>query len=117
MDYESIKQQLLSYPGAVLEFPFDAQTPVFKVAGKMFALVSPEADPLRMNLKCDPADALVLRAQFSAIQPGYHMNKDHWNTLVLDGSLPWEMCLKLMDDSYHLVRAKLSRAQQADLSD
>jgi predicted DNA-binding protein (MmcQ/YjbR family) len=108
--------QLRSYCGAkeevTAEYPFGPDTLVFKVAGKMFALVLEESEPLRMNLKCDPEDALALRAQYSAITPGYHMNKIHWNTLILDDSLPQSLVFELIDHSYILVVNKLPKAQR-----
>jgi predicted DNA-binding protein (MmcQ/YjbR family) len=81
----------------------------------MFCLISEDADPLQMNLKCDPDDALALRNQYEAILPGYHMNKKHWNTLVLDGSLPERLVNELIDHSYDLVVKKMSQAQQRRL--
>jgi len=76
---------------------------VFKVRGKMFALITVQDTPLRINLKCDPELALHLRAAYPAVQPGYHMNKKHWNTITLDGSLPDTEILTMIDDSYDLV--------------
>ena len=69
----------------------------------MFALIAVEKTPLRINLKCDPELALDLRAAYSAVQPGYHMNKKHWNTITIDGSLPDEEIVTMIDDSYDLV--------------
>ena len=109
MKYSALKRHLLEYPGSELSFPFDAETAVFKVGGKMFALVSLELDPLRINLKCRPLDAQVLRDQFPAIQPGYHMNKEHWNSVYLDGSLEDAMVKSLIADSYHLTVKTLTR--------
>jgi predicted DNA-binding protein (MmcQ/YjbR family) len=103
MDYEQLHNYLISKPGALVDFPFDQVTLVFKVGGKMFALITLNEQPLRMNLKCDPGKAQALRDCFPSILPGYHMNKRHWNTLVLDGSLPKELILSLIDDSYALV--------------
>lgn len=112
-------EQLLSYlqakAGAEASFPFDETARVYKVGGKMFALVAEEADPLRINLKCDPQDALALREQHAAILPGYHMNKRHWNTLVLDGSLDEELVRELIDHSYALVVARLPRQARRKL--
>jgi predicted DNA-binding protein (MmcQ/YjbR family) len=84
--------------------------------GKMFALISENEYPLRINLKCDPDDALALRAGYPAIIPGYHMNKRHWNTLVLDGSLPDELVAELIDHSYILVVKRLRKAQKESLA-
>ena len=115
MDYPELKSHLLKYSGASLSFPFDEETAVFKVGGKMFALVSLELDPLRINLKCDPQDAQVLRSQFSAIQPGYHMSKEHWNSVYLDGSLDDGFVKSLIADSYCLIVNSLSKKMQREL--
>lgn len=115
MTYEKLSTILLSYKETSLTFPFDDKTAVFKVADKMFALAGIDGDPLSVNLKCDPEDAIVLRSQFKAIQPGYHMNKDHWNTVVLDGSMDDNLIRKLIDDSYRLVVQKLSKKEQQRL--
>jgi predicted DNA-binding protein (MmcQ/YjbR family) len=110
MDYEKLLNHLKSKSGAVVDFPFNPVTLVFKVGDKMFALISLDEKPLRMNLKCDPAKAEVLRDCFAAIIPGYHMNKRHWNTLILDDSLPEDLIFSLIDDSYNLVVKSLSKA-------
>jgi predicted DNA-binding protein (MmcQ/YjbR family) len=102
-------------PGATEEFPFRPELSVFKVAGKMFAL-SPLAErPLRVSLKCEPELAERLRDTYPAIRPGYHLNKRHWNTVTLDGSLPREMVLDMLEDSYDLVVAGLPRATRQRL--
>ena len=103
MDFETLRKYLLDKPGATEEFPFGPSAMVFKVKGKMFALIAVEKTPLRINLKCDPELALHLRAAYSAVQPGYHMNKKHWNTIIIDGSLPDEEIVTMIDDSYDLV--------------
>jgi predicted DNA-binding protein (MmcQ/YjbR family) len=110
MDYERLHKYLSCKPGAVVDFPFDQVTLVFKVAGKMFALITLNEQPLRMNLKCDPGKAQALRDCFPTILPGYHMNKRHWNTLILDGSLPNDLIFSLVDDSYDLVVKGLPRS-------
>jgi len=110
MDYERLHDYLKGKPGAVVDFPFDEVTLVFKVGGKMFALISLNEQPLRMNLKCDPGKAQALRDCFPVILPGYHMNKRHWNTLVLDETLSEDLILSLIDDSYSLVLKGLTKA-------
>ncbi len=110
MDYERLHDNLCCRTGAVVDFPFDPVTLVLKVGGKMFALVILDEQPLRMNLKCDPAKAQALRDCFDAILPGYHMNKRHWITLVLDGSIPEDLVFSLIDDSYALVVKGLTKA-------
>ena len=116
MDYEQLHNYLNDKPGAVVDFPFDQVTLVFKVGGKMFALLSLNEQPLRMNLKCDPDKVEALRDCFVSIIPGYHMNKRHWNTLILDGSLPEDLILSLVNDSYALVIKGLSKAVRQRLS-
>lgn len=103
MNLDTLRSYLLDKPNAVEAFPFDTVTLVAKVCDKMFALVSTDQIPLRMNLKCLPEKAEVLREQFTSIIPGYHMNKRHWNSLLLDKSLPDELVFSLIDDSYELV--------------
>ena len=88
MRLETLRTYLLKKKGATEECPFGPETLVFKVAGKMFALVAWEETPLRMTLKCDPDHALHLRANYKAVQPGYYMNREHWNTIALDGTIP-----------------------------
>ena len=101
--------------GAFEEFPFDASSSVFKVAGKMFALAPLEAEPLRVSLKCDPDLAVELRVQHPAITGGYHLNKKHWNTVVVDGSVPDELLRQMIEDSYDLVVARLPRREREKL--
>ncbi len=113
--YADVDAYCLALPGAELTYPFDFETPVFKVGGKIFALYGATNDPPRLNLKCDPADAEALRAQYPAITPGFHMNKKHWNTVVLDGSLPDALVGELIDHSYALVVASLPKAARAKL--
>jgi predicted DNA-binding protein (MmcQ/YjbR family) len=112
---DQLRQYLLAQDGATEEFPFGPTAMVFKVMGKMFASISIEKDPLQMNLKCNPELALHLREKYAAILPGYHMNKKHWNTLVLDGSLTKEDILAFIDDSYKLVVKNLTKAQREQL--
>ena len=112
---DTLRSWCLEPPGAVEEFPFGPQTSVFKVEGKMFALSELGSDPLEVSLKCEPELADQLRDGYAAIRPGYHLNKRHWNTVTLDGSLPDEMVLEMIEDSYDLVVAGLSRAKRDGL--
>jgi len=112
MTFEQLRSHLLAKPGAVEEFPFDNVTLVVKVRDKMFALIGTSGDPLRVNLKCDPAKAEILREVYPAILPGYHMNKRHWNTLVLDGSILDADIYSMIDDSYALVVQRLPKARR-----
>ncbi len=114
MTFESLHAHLSSKPGAVEDFPFDHVTLVFKVGGKMFALVATDEDPLRINLKCDPVKAEILRDCFPAVLPGYHMNKRHWNTVVLDGSIPDEDLRAMIDESYAMVVQGLPKARRPE---
>ena len=106
---------LLTKTAAEASYPFGVGTRVYKVLGKMFALIGENADPLLINLKCDPDDALALRRQYPAIKPGYHMNKEHWNSLYMDGSLPVGLVHELIDHSYDLIVASLSQVKQRKL--
>ncbi|MCF7826808.1 MAG: MmcQ/YjbR family DNA-binding protein [Candidatus Marinimicrobia bacterium] len=112
MIYTELESILLAYPDAWLSFPFDKTTAVFKVSKKMFALVDMEGTPLSINLKCNPNDAQILRSQFAAIIPGYHMNKDHWNTVILNGSLDPDLVKELIENSYLLVVKSMSKKEQ-----
>jgi predicted DNA-binding protein (MmcQ/YjbR family) len=108
MNPESLRHYCLSLPATTEDFPFDEQTLVFKVQGKMFALTDVD-DFASINLKCDPERAAELREQYDSIRPGYHMNKKHWNTVLLDGSLPDALIKELILHSYQLVVAGLPK--------
>lgn len=110
MDLEALRQYLLGKHGAREGLPFGPDVLVLKVAGKIFALFPFDAIPPRVNLKCDPALALELRERYQAVQPGYHMNKKHWNTVILDGSLRDAEVRRMIDHSYELVVQGLSRS-------
>jgi predicted DNA-binding protein (MmcQ/YjbR family) len=115
MSPRELKRACLARPGSEETFPFGPEVSVFKVAGKMFALSMLRATPLSVSLKCEPPLAVDLRAAHPAIRPGYHLNKRHWNTVTLDGSLPDAMVLDLIEDSYDLVVAGLPRARREAL--
>ncbi|MEZ4646101.1 MAG: MmcQ/YjbR family DNA-binding protein [Chloroflexota bacterium] len=115
MERSALHAYLLAKPGTTEERPFGPETAVFKVMGKMFALV-PDDSPLRINLKCDPNDALFLRDIYTAVQPGYHMNKRHWNTVIYDGSIPLDVFHSMIDDSYDLVVKTLRKADREKLA-
>ncbi|MEZ7006375.1 MmcQ/YjbR family DNA-binding protein [Streptomyces sp. SCSIO 75703] len=116
MTPEGLRAFCLSFNAAVEEFPFGPEASVFKVLGKMFALSRLDARPLTVNLKCDPDDAVRLRAEYAGlIVPGYHMNKRHWNTVTADGALPARLVRELVEDSYDLVVAGLPRAERLRL--
>jgi predicted DNA-binding protein (MmcQ/YjbR family) len=103
-------------PGSTEEYPFGDDVAVYKVVGRIFALVSQGSPPGTLSLKCDPDLADGLRARYAAIKPGYHLNKRHWNTVTLDGSVPDEELLELIEHSYDLVVAQLTKAQRSDLT-
>ncbi|MCX5407311.1 MmcQ/YjbR family DNA-binding protein [Streptomyces sp. NBC_00335] len=107
----------LGFNAAVEEFPFTPETSVFKVLGKVFALSALDADPLKVNLKCDPEQAVRLRAEHEAVVPGWHMNKRHWNTVTAGGpgALADALVRELVEDSYDLVVAGLPRAERLRL--
>ena len=103
MTAKDLRVCCLERPGAVEEFPFGPTTSVFKVGGKMFALSALKSRPLEVSVKCEPELAEMLRAGNRAIRPGYHLNKRHWITITLDGSIPDRMVRDLVEDSYDLV--------------
>ncbi len=106
---EKIRSFCYVKKGVSEDFPFDFSTLVFKVADKIFALTDTESDQLWINLKCDPFLSLDLREKYDAISPGYHMNKKHWNTIIIDGTIPDDEILRLIDHSYELVYDKLPK--------
>jgi predicted DNA-binding protein (MmcQ/YjbR family) len=107
MNIEEFREYCMAKPGVTEGFPFGETTLVFKVMGKMFALTNLEGG-WSVNLKCDPVRAIELREMYPAIQPGYHMNKTQWNTVIMDGSLSQKLFLELVDHSYELVVNKLT---------
>lgn len=109
MDAESIRNYCLSKKAVTESFPFDQSTLVFKVAGKMFALLSLDDIPLSINLKCEPDKAIDLREEYMAIKPGYHMNKMHWNTIEMTGEVPLKLLIEMINSSYELVISKLPK--------
>jgi predicted DNA-binding protein (MmcQ/YjbR family) len=112
---DELKATCLALPGAAETFPFGDELSVFKVAGKIFAIVPIAAD--RVSLKCEPELAEQLRLDYAAIRPGYHLNKRHWNTVTLDGSVPDRMLREMIEDSYDLIVASLPGAKRAALAD
>jgi predicted DNA-binding protein (MmcQ/YjbR family) len=103
VDHKTVEDYLLSMSGAKLDYPFGPNTAVYKVTDKMFALVSEKSDPLQLSLKCDPLLAETLRQKYDTVMPGYHLNKKHWNTVVLSGQLSWDEVKDLINHSYNLV--------------
>lgn len=114
MNIEEFRDFCLSKPGSEEAMPFDDKVLVFKVAGKMFALCDVDGFE-SINLKCDPQKSVELREQYSGIKPGYHMNKKHWNTCEMDGSVPLDLIIKLINHSYDLVVESLPLYKQKHL--
>jgi predicted DNA-binding protein (MmcQ/YjbR family) len=112
---KGITALLCAKPGASSSYPFGPGALVFKVGGKMFALLGDDETPLTMNLKCDPDQALALRAAYKSIMPGYHMSKRHWNTVTLDGTLSDGLVREMIEHSYELVVASLPKATREKL--
>lgn len=112
MDLETLRNYCLSKPGTSEGLPFDNDTLVFKVMGKMFALTGLEQEGLQVNLKCDPERSIELRELYAEIRPGYHMNKKHWNTVDFSGSLKVSTLKELIDHSYECVVRGLSKKEK-----
>ena len=117
VDASELRRWCLQQGGAVEDFPFGPETSVFKVAGKMFALSALDRTPLQVSVKCEPELAISLRDSYPAIRPGYHLNKRHWNTVTVDGSLPDQLVRDLVQDSYDLVVSALPKRVRAQLGD
>jgi predicted DNA-binding protein (MmcQ/YjbR family) len=115
MDAIELRRWCLRQAGAIEDFPFGPEHSVFKVSGKMFALSALDRSPLEVSVKCEPELALSLRDSYSAIRPGYHLNKRHWNTITLDGSLPDQLVRDLIEDSYDLVVSALPKRVREQL--
>jgi len=115
MNIELFREYCLKKKAAEETFPFGEETIVFKVMGKMFALIGLD-DPDNCNLKCNPDKAVELRSEFEAVKPGYHMNKQHWNTVHFNKDLPDKEILKLIDHSYELVAASLTKKIKEELN-
>jgi predicted DNA-binding protein (MmcQ/YjbR family) len=115
VDAAELRRCCLAHAGAIEDFPFRPDVSVFKVAGKMFALSMLERTPLEVSAKCEPDLAVQLRDSYSAIRPGYHLNKRHWNTITLDGSLPDRLVRDLIEDSYDLVVSALPKRTREQL--
>jgi predicted DNA-binding protein (MmcQ/YjbR family) len=116
MHIEAIREYCIAKKGTTEEFPFDESTLVFKVMGKMYALVGLERSPLSINLKCDPERAIELREEYSEeILEGWHMSKKHWNTVRLEQGLDSKLIVEMMDHSYDLVVSKMTKKLRAEL--
>lgn len=114
MDIEQCREYCISKAGVTEEFPFDENTLVFKVMGKMFALCDVN-EFKSINLKCDPELAITLREQYEGVNPGYHMNKKHWNTVEMDGSIDDRLLKEWIDNSYGLIVSSLTKKLKEEL--
>ena len=112
---KNFKQYLLAKPEAFEDYPFGEDVAVFKVRSRMFATLAKNDDVWNMNLKCDPEEAMMLRDVFTAVIPGYHMNKAHWNTIILDDTIPNGEIERMIDNSYGLVVRGLRRVERLQL--
>ncbi len=117
MSHKEIEKYLLAKPGARLDYPFDETAAVYKVDDKIFAIIAEKSSPLRISLKCDPLLAETLREKYESVLPGYHLNKKHWNTLVLSGQLDDQEIIDLMNHSYDLVYKSLTEKTRNSLGD
>ena len=115
MNVEGIRNYCLQKNGVEESFPFDETTLVFKVGGKIFLLLSLVSNPLQFNIKCDPERAIELREEYDCVQPGYHMSKKHWNTIIYDGSVRDAIIKQWIDHSYELVFESLTRKMKEQL--
>src|SRR6476619_7462741 len=117
MNAEQLRTYCLTKKGVEEDQPFGPNTLIFKIGGKMFLLLALDAVPLQFNAKCDPDTALELRDRYSCVLPGYHMNKKHWNTVEVDGSVSDKLLLQWVDDSYNLVYDGLPKKIKAELAE
>ncbi len=116
MNIETISEYCLSKKGVIEDFPFDEETLVYKVGGKMFVLIPLEKIPLQINLKCDPEKAIELREAYDGITPGWHMSKKHWNTITLNDSIRWSELKEWIDHSYDEVVKGLKKSDRDKLT-
>lgn len=115
MNIETLREYCISKKAVTEDFPFGETTLVFRVKEKIFLLVSLDANPLQFNAKCEPEKAIELREEYAAIKPGYHMNKKHWNTVIIDGSISSKLIKEMIDDSYNLIVQSLPKKLREEL--
>jgi predicted DNA-binding protein (MmcQ/YjbR family) len=113
MNIEELREYCITKEDVEESFPFDEVTLVFKTKGKMFLLCGLEHEPLSFNVKCDPEKAIELREQYPCVQPGYHMSKTHWNTIICDGSVPDKLLKQWIDDSYEIIMKSAPKKKAA----
>ncbi len=116
MNIETISEYCLKKKGVTEDFPFDEDTLAIRVLNKIFLLASLEKVPLQINLKCDPEYAVELRERYESVQPGYHMNKSYWNTVIVDGSIPNTELKEMIDHSYEQVVKGLKKSERVSLN-
>jgi predicted DNA-binding protein (MmcQ/YjbR family) len=117
MNIEELRDYCISLKGVEEFTPFGPDTLVFKVMGKVFLLVGIDSTPLQFNVKCDPEKAIQLREEYSCVIPGYHMNKKHWNTIIVDDSVNFNLLCQWITESYTLIIAGLTKKQQKEFLD
>ncbi len=117
MNIEELREYCISKKGVTESFPFGEETLVFKVVNKVFLLTGIDSNPIEFNVKCDPEKAIELREDYSCVRPGYHMNKQHWNTIVADGSVSDKLLEEWISDSYDLICAKLTKKEKQELAE
>ncbi len=110
MNIEELRDYCLSKQGAEETLPFGPDTLVYKIAGKIFLLTAIDSEKFGFNIKCNPSKAQELREEYPSVLPGYHMNKKHWNTILVDGSIPDKLLYSWIDDSYNLVKPKIKKS-------
>jgi len=115
MNSEQARSYFLSLPEAIEDYPFRTETPVFKIKTKMFGFLRYVEGTGHINLKCRPEEAMIVRDIFESVIPGYHMNKEHWNTVILDGTVPREEIEKMIETSYFLVIQNLKKSDRLNL--
>ena len=116
MNIVFLREYCLSKKAVTEDFPFGEDTLIFRVINKIFLLVSLGSTPLQFNAKCEPGKAIELREAYDAVQPGYHMNKKHWNTVIIDGSISTALIKEIIDDSYNLIVQSLPKKLREELS-
>lgn len=116
MKTEKIALYLMKFPQTTEEQPFGPDADVYKVAGKIFAIISPDDTPPAISLKCDPVIAIELREEYESVLPGYHLNKSHWNTVILDDSVPDDELKKMISHSYEQVVNGLPKSLRVRIS-
>lgn len=115
MHIEALREYCLTKKGVEECLPFGPETLVFKVMGKVFLLAGLDSQPLQFNVKCEPNKALELRENYTCVIPGYHMNKQHWNSIICDGSASDKLITSWIDDSYHLIVSSLTKKLKQEL--